>query len=144
MFLLTGPQNNLKEFIGGYNTPIPEVPDWDDSGTLSSDEKILITHSLREVKEIMWNYVGIVRSDLRLEMAKKRIHTLFIETEDLYKKTKVFEEILELRNVEACSHIIIKSAAMRKESRGLHYTLNYPEPDNSKTPVNTYIQNKHI
>ncbi len=120
------------------------MPDWDDSGTLSSDEKILITHSLREVKEIMWNYVGIVRSDLRLEMAKKRIHTLFEETEDLYKKTKVFEEILELRNVETCSHIIIKSAAMRKESRGLHYTLNYPEPDNSKTPVNTYIQNKHI
>jgi L-aspartate oxidase len=92
----------------------------------------------------MWNFVGIVRSDLRLEMARKRIHTLFEETENFYKKTKVFEEILELRNVETCSHIIIKSAGMRKESRGLHYTLNYPEPDNSKKPVNTYIRNKHI
>jgi L-aspartate oxidase len=136
--------NDLKEFLGGYDTSIPEVPDWDDSGTLTHDEKILITHSLREVKEIMWTYVGIVRSDLRLEMAKRRIHTLFEETENLYKKTKVFEEILELRNVVACSHIIIKSAGMRKESRGLHYTLNYPEPDNSKYPLNTYIQNKHI
>ncbi len=136
--------SNLKEFLHRYDNLIPDVPDWDDSGTLSADEKILITHSLREVKEIMWNYVGIVRSDLRLEMAKKRIHTLFEETENFYKKTKVFEEILELRNVETCSHIIIKSAGMRKESRGLHYTLNYPEPDNSKKPVNTYIQNKHI
>ena len=136
--------NDLKGFIEKYNKSFPDVPEWDDSGTLTADEKILITHSLREVKEIMWNYVGIVRSDLRLDMARKRIHTLFEETESFYKKTKVFEEILELRNVIACSHIIIKSATMRKESRGLHFTLNYPEPDDSKKPVNTYIRNKHI
>ncbi len=136
--------SNLREFIKEYDKLIPDVPEWDDSGTLTADEKILITHSLREAKEIMWNYVGIVRSDLRLEMAKKRIHMLFDEIETFYKKTKVFEEILELRNVLTCSHIIIKSAGMRKESRGLHYTLNYPEPDNSKTPANTYIQNRHF
>jgi len=136
--------NDLKEFIKSYDISIPDIPGWDDSGTLSADEQILITHSMREVKEIMWNYVGIVRSDLRLERAKKRIHTLFEETESFYKKTKVFEEILELRNVITCSHIIIKSAGMRKESRGLHYTLNYPEPDESKKPADTYIQNKHI
>ena len=136
--------NDLKEFIKSYDISIPDIPGWDDSGTLSADEQILITHSMREVKEIMWNYVGIVRSDLRLERAKKRIHTLFEETESFYKKTKVFEEILELRNVITCSHIIIKSAGMRKESRGLHYTLKYPEPDESKKPADTYIQNKHI
>ncbi len=135
---------DLKEFISNYNQLIPDIPDWDDSGTLTTDEKILITHSSREVKEIMWNYVGIVRSDLRLERAKKRIHTLFEETETFYKKTKIFEEILELRNIIACSHIIIKSANTRKESRGLHYTLNYPEPDNKKAPSNTYIQNRHL
>ena len=135
---------DLKDFIKNYDKVIPDVPEWDDSGTLTADEKILITHSLREVKEIMWNYVGIVRSDLRLDMARKRMHTIFEETESFYKKTKVFEEILELRNVIACSHIIIKSASVRKESRGLHFTLNYPEPDNSRKPVNTYIRNKHI
>ncbi len=135
--------NNLKEFIKKYNRQLPDIPNWDDSGTLSADEKILITNSFKEVKEIMWNYVGIVRSDLRLERAGKRIHTLFEETELFYKKTKVFEEILEVRNLIACSHIIIKSAKMRKESRGLHYTLNYPEPDNSKKPSDTIIQNRH-
>ncbi len=135
---------DLKEFISNYNQVIPDIPGWDDSGTLTTDEKILITHSSKEVKEIMWNYVGIVRSDLRLERAKKRIHTLFEETETFYKKTKIFEEILELRNIIACSHIIIKSASMRKESRGLHYTLNYPGLDNKKAPSNTYIQNRHL
>ena len=127
-----------------YSTSIPDVADWDDAGTLSADEKVLITHSLREVKEVMWNYVGIVRSDLRLDMAKKRVHTLFEETETFYKKTKVFENILELRNIIACSHMIIKSASMRKESRGLHYTLNYPETLKNGRPRNTYIQNRHI
>jgi L-aspartate oxidase len=136
--------SDLRELISNYKTRIPDVPEWDDSGTLNADEKVLITHSFTEAKEIMWNYVGIVRSDLRLEMARKRIHTLFEETESLYKKTKVFEEILELRNVVACSHMIIKSARMRKESRGLHYTINYPEQDNSKKPSNTYIRNRHI
>jgi L-aspartate oxidase len=135
---------DLKEFILHDKQLIPDIPDWDDSGTLTTDEKILITHSSKEVKEIMWNYVGIVRSDLRLERAKKRIHTLFEETETFYKKTKIFEEILELRNIIACSHIIIKSASLRKESRGLHYTLNYPGLNNKKAPSNTYIQNRHL
>jgi L-aspartate oxidase len=135
---------DIKQFIHNYDGVIPDIPDWDDAGTLSADEKILITHSVRETKEIMWNYVGIVRSDLRLERASKRMHTLFEETEAFYKKTKVFEEILEARNLIACSYIIIKSAKIRKESRGLHYTLNYPEPDNSKIPSHTIIQNRHL
>jgi len=118
---------------------IPAIPDWDDLGTLSADENILITHSFKEVKQLMWDYVGIVRSNLRLERAQRRIHNIFNETEALYKKTKIFEDILELRNMNTCAHIIIKSAQMRKESRGLHYTLDYPElaPD----PKDTIIQN---
>ncbi len=75
----------------------------------------------------MWDYVGIVRSDLRLERASRRIHNIYWETEELYKKTKVFMEILELRNLITCSHIIIKSAKIRKESRGLHYNIDYLE-----------------
>jgi L-aspartate oxidase len=131
----------IKTFLTEFAQTIPEIPDWDESGTLSTDEKVLITHSLREVKQVMWDYVGIVRSDMRLERAAKRIHNLYEETEDLYKRTKIFEDIISLRNLITCSHTIIKSAIMRKESRGLHFTLDYPQPDNSVTPQNTVLQN---
>ena len=118
---------NIKSFLKSYKSKIPSIPDWDDSGTLSSDEQVLITHSEKEVKQVMWDYVGIVRSNERLERASRRIHNIFQETEALYKRTRIFEELLELRNMVACAHMIIKSAKMRKESRGLHYTLDYPE-----------------
>ena len=118
---------NIKEFLKDYSASIPDIPEWDDSGALSHDERVLITHSLKEVKQVMWDYVGIVRSNLRLDRAEKRIHNIYMETESLYKRTKIFEDILELRNLTACAHIIIKSAKMRKESRGLHYTLDYPD-----------------
>ncbi|MEJ2616733.1 MAG: L-aspartate oxidase, partial [Ignavibacteriaceae bacterium] len=103
---------NLKDFLKNYSTEIPNIPDWDDSGTLSADEKILITHSSKEVKQVMWDYVGIVRSNLRLNRAERRIHNIFMETENLYRRTKIFESILELRNIIACAHIIIKSAKL--------------------------------
>jgi len=130
---------NIKVFLKNYSAEIPHIPDWDDSGTLSADEKILITHSSKEVKQVMWDYVGIVRSNLRLNRAERRIHNIFMETENLYRRTKIFESILELRNIIACAHIIIKSAKLRKESRGLHYTLDYPE----LLPIatNTILQN---
>ena len=130
---------NIKDFLQNYSSAIPNIPDWDDSGTLSSDEKILITHSMKEVKQVMWDYVGIVRSNLRLNRAETRIHNIFMETENFYKRTKVFEDILELRNIIACAHVIIKSAKLRKESRGLHYTLDYPEL--LPKAENTIIQN---
>ncbi len=132
---------NLKEFLANYNNEIPSIPDWDDSGVLSSDEKVLITHSIKEIKQIMWDYVGIVRSNLRLERASRRIHNIFIESEDLYKKTKIFEDILELRNLTTCAHAIIKSAKMRKESRGLHYTLDYPKTLPDYEAEDTILQN---
>ena len=91
----------------------------------------------------MWDYVGIVRSNLRLERAAIRIHNIFLETENLYKKTKIFEDILELRNLVACAHMIIKSAQLRKESRGLHYTLDYPTVNYILEPKDTLIRNTH-
>jgi len=134
---------NIKQFIKKDTAEISEIPDWDDSGALSTDEKILITHSLREVKQIMWDYVGIVRSNLRLERAERRIHNIFTETEEFYKRTRVFEDILELRNISACAHMIIKSAKRRKESRGLHYTLDYPATLPKNKFGDTILQNKH-
>lgn len=132
---------DIKIFLKNYSLSFPDIPEWDDLGALSYDEKILISHSIKEVRQIMWDYVGIVRSNQRLDRAARRIHNIFVETEDLYKRTKIFEDILELRNIVACAHMIIKSAKLRKESRGLHYTLDYPNQLSDSKIKDTILQN---
>lgn len=110
------------------NKIIPEnIPDWDEKGVQLSNEDILVTHNVREMQKLMSDYVGIVRSDFRLERAMRRLGLLHEETEDFYKKTKVSVKLCELRNLIQVSYIVVKSAMMRKESRGLHYTTDYPE-----------------
>lgn len=109
------------------NNSLPEyIPDWDEKGVQLSNEDILVTHNLRELQKLMNDYVGIVRSDFRLERAMRRLRLLFDETEDFYKKTKVSVKLCELRNLIQVSYIVVKSAMLRKESRGLHYTTDYP------------------
>ena len=130
---------SVKDFITTYKINLDDIPDWDESGTLSADEKVLITHSLKEVKQTMWDYVGIVRSNQRLIRASKRIQNIYEEIEEFYKTTKVFPELLELRNLILCAQVIIKSALQRKESRGLHFTLDYP--DMLSQAKDTIIQN---
>jgi L-aspartate oxidase len=103
-----------------------KIPDWDDSGTTHPEEMVLITQNLKEVKQIMSNYVGIVRSDLRLERATARLEIIYRETEELYKKSNVSQRICELRNLLNVGYLVIKMAHARKESRGLHYNLDYP------------------
>lgn len=106
---------------------IPEaIPDWDDSNTVLSNEDILVMHNLRETQKIMSDYVGIVRSDFRLERAIRRLHLLHEETESFYKNTKLSVKLCELRNVIQVAYIVIKSARLRKESRGLHFNTDYP------------------
>ncbi len=105
---------------------ITGIPEWDDSGTVNAEEAILIHHNKQELQQVMWNYVGIVRSDLRLERAFRRTHLLYEETEDFYQRTRVSVALCELRNLIANAYIIIRSAMSRKESRGLHYTTDYP------------------
>ena len=108
------------------------IPDWDDSGTTHPEEMILITQNLKEVKQIMSNYVGIVRSDLRLERAVVRLEIIYRETEELYKKSKLSLRICQLRNLINVGYLVIKMAQARKESLGLHYNLDYPKSlDNS-------------
>ncbi len=102
------------------------IPDWNASGTMQPKEMILITQSLKEVKQLMSDYVGIVRSDTRLERAMKRIDLLWEETEALYEKSTVSPQLCELRNMITVSYLIIKGAHFRKESRGLHYNTDYP------------------
>jgi L-aspartate oxidase len=105
--------------------PVPEVAQWDDSGTLNSEEWILISHNRREIQQVMWDYVGIVRSDLRLGRALRRMELIQNEVEDFYKRTKVTEGLIELRNLAQCAMLVIKCALLRKESRGLHVTTDY-------------------
>jgi L-aspartate oxidase len=130
---------DIINFLKEHKDIFSEIPDWDDSGTLTADENVLISHNYKEVKTTMWDYVSIVRSNQRLDRAAKRIHMIYQEVEDFYKRTKVFPELLELRNLVACAHLIIKSALQRKESRGLHFTLDYPHL--SEKIEDTIIQN---
>ena len=103
------------------------VPAWDDSGTTLPDEWVLIEANREELRHVMWNYVGIVRSTLRLERAMRRTRLFHEETEDFYRRTRVSVGLGELRNMTTTAYLIIRSALMRHESRGLHYTLDYPE-----------------
>ena len=106
-----------------FNTNVPE---WNDEGTLTNEEKILITQSVKEVGEIMSNYVGIVRSDLRLKRAWTRLDLLYEETEALFKHVKASRDICELRNMINVGYLITRWAIKRKECRGLHFTTDYP------------------
>jgi L-aspartate oxidase len=103
------------------------IPDWNEHGVIQSNEDILVTHNLRETQKLMSDYVGIVRSDFRLDRALRRLYLLYDETEEFYKKNKVSVKLCELRNVIQVAYTVIKSAMHRKESRGLHYTTDYPK-----------------
>lgn len=100
------------------------VPDWDSNGMVLNEEMVLITQTKKELQEIMSNYVGIVRSDLRLDRAMNRLNLIFRETEDLYNRSILSEELSELRNLIACAYLITKQAKARRENRGLHYSLD--------------------
>ncbi|MCB8994780.1 MAG: L-aspartate oxidase [Bacteroidales bacterium] len=102
------------------------IPEWNEEGTAHPEEMILITQNYKEVQQIMTNYVGIVRSELRLERAAQRLEIIFQETDKLYKKSILSKELCELRNLINVGYLVIKSAQARKESCGLHYMADHP------------------
>lgn len=102
------------------------IPDWNETGTTHPREMILITQSVKELQQVMSDYVGIVRTDVRLQRAMKRLDLLFTETEELYRSTKVSPQLCELRNVITVGYLIVKGAEFRKESRGLHFNTDHP------------------
>lgn len=114
--------------VGNYEFRT-DVPEWNDEGTAHPEEMVLITQSVKEVNQIMGYYVGIVRSDLRLKRAWNRLDILYEETEKLFKVSKPSRELCELRNIINVAYLIMRQAMERKESRGLHYTVDYPHPD---------------
>jgi L-aspartate oxidase len=135
-------QNNL------VSTEAPtQLPAWDESQVTDSDEEVVVSHNWDELRRFMWDYVGIVRTTKRLERAKRRVDLLKNEIHEYYGNFKVTNDLLELRNLVQVGELIINCALKRRESRGLHYTLDYPETldepkDSVLTPSNSPLANK--
>ena len=114
------------------NESLPRVPEWSSSGVFDQKEWVIVSHDRQEIAQLMWDYVGIVRSNYRLDKARERLEILSRDIEDFYRKNPVRGDVIELRNIATVARLIVKSARTREESRGLHFNLDYPERDDQK------------
>ncbi len=118
----------MKDHLADPTSSVPfSLPPWDESQVINSDEQVVIAHNWHELRLFMWDYVGIVRTDKRLQRALRRVEMLKSEIHEYYSGFKVSNDLLELRNLVQVAELIVRSAMARKESRGLHYTLDYPD-----------------
>ena len=123
---------------------LPDIPDWNDRGTFDPEEWIVISYDRDNIRRLMWDLVGIVRSDFRLSRAKQRIALIREEVANYYRRTKLSLELLELRNLAIVAWLIVISARHRKESRGLHFNTDYPERNDNFWKHDTIIRNEEI
>ncbi len=138
VYAKTAAENILKQKHEPHNSEAV-IPDWDESQVSDSDEEVVVSHNWHELRHLMWNYVGIVRTTKRLERAQRRIQLLKQEVIDYYSNFKVTSDLLELRNLITVAELIIECAMRRKESRGLHYSLDYPSSDPKLDYVDTIL-----
>ncbi|MEE8371874.1 MAG: L-aspartate oxidase [Sphingomonadales bacterium] len=126
LVLAAAAAGDIIETIAERQQPEP-AKHWDESRVTDSDEEVVVSHNWAELRRFMWDYVGIVRTNKRLERANRRIQMLMHEVEDYYGNFRVTKDLLELRNLLTAADLMVRSAMLRKESRGLHYTLDYPD-----------------
>lgn len=131
------------EILTAKKQALPTLPYWDESRVTDADEEVLITHTWNELRRFMWNYVGIVRTDKRLSRAMHRIHMLRDEVHEFYSNFKVTNDLIELRNLLQVAELIVQSAMERHESRGLHYSKDYPDLLKEAKPTVLYPEKNY-
>ena len=130
----------VKDILANRNVAMPTLPQWDESRVTDADEEVVISHNWDELRRFMWDYVGIVRTNKRLKRARNRIALLMREIDEFYANFRVSHDLIELRNLVVTADLIVRCAQQRKESRGLHFSRDFPEM--LKKPRNTVLKRR--
>jgi L-aspartate oxidase len=134
-------QKNWNEIAG---RSMPVVHDWRVGRACSIEENVLISHNWDQIRRLMWNYVGIVRRERRLQLVKRRLAPILAEIKEHFHDYLLTPDLVELRNIAIIAELIVRSASLRKESRGLHYIVDYPERDDVHFRKDTVLAKRHL